>query len=187
MSDIEPKTDQSPETEAPEPVGEENAPEPIEEAAEVVAEALDDTGVTAETAETAGPNGEPPKEEAAPEPPPDPSIIGELEPGEVAMLNSIRQSSQQVQMEIGAMEIRKARLLGNISDMESRAQKVMDQVAARLGIPEGAPWSVGVDGKARMMPVQQPQAGQMPTPVAPPVQKPTPVAPPAQKPSSEEG
>ena len=81
----------------------------------------------------------------------DPDIIGALEPAEMAQLSSLRQRSGQTTMEIGTMEVRKARLLALLSEMEEQAQHTIQDAGKRLGVPNGQQFQVLPDGRLRLM------------------------------------
>lgn len=77
-----------------------------------------------------------------------PGFVGQLEEGEAKLINSLRQSTNQVVMEIGQLEIRKARLLGAFEDMEARAKQVLGDAALRFGVTEeDCTWTVTPDGR----------------------------------------
>lgn len=76
------------------------------------------------------------------------NIIGEVQPETIQQLNSLRQAAKDIASEIGQMEIRKARLIGSLGDIETRAQKLLTEEGKRLGVPEGTAWQVTPDGKA---------------------------------------
>lgn len=80
------------------------------------------------------------------------AVLGQLLDVESNALDMLRRQGQQIQMMIGEAEIRKARLLGNMAELEVRGQQVLNDVGKRLGIPEGTPWSVGPDGSVRKVP-----------------------------------
>lgn len=81
----------------------------------------------------------------------EPGVVGHLEPAEIGALQRLRQQTNQVLIEIGMGEVRKARLLGQIGNIEAEGQRVLDGVAARLGIQTGTAWQVTPDGKARVL------------------------------------
>lgn len=72
-----------------------------------------------------------------------------------------RQASDIIQA-IGQEEVRKAKLMSQLADIEERAQGVMNSVGARLQIPAGTPWQVKPDGTVTVIDVKTGQ------PVAPP-------------------
>lgn len=63
------------------------------------------------------------------------------------MLNALRQRAQQISSEIGAIEIRKARLIGAVSSTEQQANDLLQSVAERLEIPQGQSWQVTPSGE----------------------------------------
>lgn len=85
------------------------------------------------------------------ETPQDPDIVGALTMEEITLLQSYRQKGGQITMEIGSLELRKARLLGTMSDIEGQGQALLDTAAQRMGIPIGQPWQVLPDGRARVL------------------------------------
>lgn len=62
------------------------------------------------------------------------------------MLNALRQRATQISNEIGNIEIRKARLIGAVSQAEAQANQLLQDVAERLEIPQGQSWQVSPDG-----------------------------------------
>ena len=62
-------------------------------------------------------------------------------------LNSLKQAAQDIQLEIGHIEIRKARLIGSLGEVETRAQQILTDEGKRLGIPEGTAWQVTNEGE----------------------------------------
>jgi len=78
-----------------------------------------------------------------------PEPIGVLEPSEMQLLDSLRKSSQRIVLEVGQLEVRKARLMGMLSDVDEKAQKVMENAARRFGIDpdENQQWSITPEGK----------------------------------------
>ena len=81
----------------------------------------------------------------------DPSVVGSLTAQEMQAISTLRQHGSQVTMEIGNLEIKKARLLGNLSSLETQAQNIMNEAGKRLGIAEGQPWHVNPDGSVRLV------------------------------------
>jgi len=82
------------------------------------------------------------------------SAAESLTPQEVQAINTLRQRGSQVTMEIGNLEIRKARLLSSMSALEEQAQAILMEAGKRLGIPDGQPWHVNPDGTIRLVPGQ---------------------------------
>lgn len=82
----------------------------------------------------------------------DPSIIGNLEPQEVAQLASLQNQSMNIQTQIGGLEVRKAQMLGMMQQIKDQGQAIFDGAAQRLGIQPGEQWSVGPEGVVRRGP-----------------------------------
>jgi hypothetical protein len=82
----------------------------------------------------------------------DPMVLGYLTEQENNALGMLRRQGQQIQMQIGEMEVAKARLLGNMAELENHAQRVLNEAGKRLSVPEGQPWTVTADGIMRMVP-----------------------------------
>lgn len=82
----------------------------------------------------------------------DPNVLGQLTEQESTVLSMLRRQGQQFQMQIGDLEIRKARLLGNMADLEAQGQRLLNEAGKRLGIKEGTPWTVTPDGTVRLIP-----------------------------------
>lgn len=100
-----------------------------------------------------------PPEVAGESSPTDPMVKGTLTEAENTAILQLRRQGQHTQMQIGEMEIHKARLLGNMADLESQAQRIMTEAGKRLGIPDGTPWNVSPDGTVRIVPGGRPNAG----------------------------
>ena len=79
-------------------------------------------------------------------------VIGKVQEGTILQLNTLRQAAKDITTEIGQIEIRKARLIGSLGDVEGRAQALLTEVGKRLGVPEGAAWQVTPEGDAVVLP-----------------------------------
>lgn len=71
---------------------------------------------------------------------------GELTITEMRTLEHLRKTGDALVREIGGLEVRKAALLKQLDRVESQAQTVLAQVAARLNIPEGETWQATSEG-----------------------------------------
>ena len=89
-------------------------------------------------------------------PPPDPSIIGELEKNEIAVLQALQNKQRAMTFQLGELEIRKAMLLGQIQALDNQAAGVYKGVASRLQIGDTVHWTVTADFKVRILPTPQP-------------------------------
>jgi hypothetical protein len=80
---------------------------------------------------------------------------------ETREITGLHRQAQELVHAVGQTEVRKAKLLAQLSDVEERAQGVMNSVGARLGLPQGVPWQITPDGTIVLI---DPKTGQ---PVAP--------------------
>lgn len=94
------------------------------------------------------------------------TVLGQLEPNELAIMTSLNQQSRQMVFQIGQTEIQKQRLLSQLGTLEQQSHQQSQAIGKRLGIPDGTQWNVTPDGKVHMM--QQPFS--FPRPVAVPHQ-----------------
>lgn len=76
------------------------------------------------------------------------TVIGDVEETTITQLNSLRQAAKDITAEIGSLEIRKARIIGSMGEIETKAQELLANEAKRLNIPEGTAWQVTPEGKA---------------------------------------
>jgi len=77
--------------------------------------------------------------------------FGSVETETLQQLNSLRQAAKDITSEIGNIEIRKARLIGSLGEVETRAQTLLTDEGKRLGIPDGTPWQVTSEGRVVIM------------------------------------
>lgn len=75
------------------------------------------------------------------------SEYGSVETSVLQQLNSLKQAAKDIQLEVGNIEIRKARLIGSLGEVENRAQHLLTEEGKRLGIPEGVAWQVTAEGE----------------------------------------
>jgi hypothetical protein len=87
--------------------------------------------------------------EIAGEPAQDPNIIGALTPEEARTFQNMRSKMSQLTMEIGNLEVRKARILGMLSELDEQGTKHLMDAGRRLGLPEGAQFQLLPDGRIR--------------------------------------
>lgn len=74
-------------------------------------------------------------------------ILGELAEDEKQRLADLRGQSDQIVFQIGLNRLNEQRLLAQLQQTERVAQSMLNQVGARLGIPDGTPWQIQ-DGQA---------------------------------------
>ena len=73
--------------------------------------------------------------------------LGDLTPSELKTLSGLHAQKAAIVMEIGNAEVRKAALVASLDELNVRGQAVLTGVAVRLGIPAGADFTTGADGK----------------------------------------
>lgn len=89
----------------------------------------------------------------------DTTELGQVEETTIAQLNSLRQAAKDLSAEIGNIEIRKARMIGSMGEIEQRANELLMAEAKRLNIPEGTAWQVTPEGKAVALPTEETNNG----------------------------
>ena len=92
--------------------------------------------------------------EVAGETPQDPNIVGTMNQEEMQALFTLRQQSSQITMDIGSLEIRKAKLISDMARVEHNGQELLQSVGARLGLTD-KPWQVLPDGRIRLVVTEQ--------------------------------
>lgn len=85
-------------------------------------------------------------------------IEKKLTPEEVQQITKLHRDAQELVQNIGQTEVRKARLLASLSEVEEKAQAIMNAAASRLGIAPGTPWQMTPDGTVVVLP--DPRKGQ---------------------------
>ena len=78
-------------------------------------------------------------------------VAQKLTADEATALQSMHKQAQEIVHNIGMAEARKAKMLGQLAEIDEHAQGVMNSVAARLGIPPGTAWQVTPDGSVVML------------------------------------
>lgn len=76
---------------------------------------------------------------------------------ETKEITALHRQAQEIVHAIGQTEVRKAKLLSQLSDVEERAQGIMNSLGARLGIASGTPWQITPDGQVVLI---DPKTGQ---------------------------
>lgn len=84
--------------------------------------------------------------ETSTEVPSDPRIKGYLVPQKLKAIQALRQSGRDLVVEIGMLEVRKARLMTNLAQIEAQGEALMTEEARRVGVSEGAAFSVTPEG-----------------------------------------
>lgn len=67
----------------------------------------------------------------------------------VAGVQGMQQRKTELMLELARMEMKKSNMIHELRRLENQSQALLRQEADRLGIPEGVPWQLTPDGKAR--------------------------------------
>ena len=73
---------------------------------------------------------------------PEPKILGELTEEEIQKLQQMRRTASDIVHQIGNMEVQKARMMGNLSEIEVQGKMTMESVSERLGLAKGVQWQI---------------------------------------------
>lgn len=84
-------------------------------------------------------------------------IAKKLTDDENKQITGLHRQAQEIVHAIGQTEVRKAKLLSQLADVEEQAQGVMNSVGARLELPQGVPWHITPDGNVVVV---DPKTGQ---------------------------
>jgi hypothetical protein len=76
----------------------------------------------------------------------DPRIKGYLSPQKLKAMQALRQSGRDLVTEIGMLEVRKTRLMSNLAQIEAQGEALVTEEARKVGVPEGAAFSVTPEG-----------------------------------------
>jgi hypothetical protein len=108
----------------------------------------------------------------APQTPPGPIVLGEVDAQELQQLIRLKQEADGVVSQLGISRVREYRLLRQLDQFEAATNQATSAIGQRLGIPQGTAWSITTDGKAILVGNPQPQAAQRPNlqPVSDPVE-----------------
>jgi len=77
-------------------------------------------------------------------------LLGSLEDHEVQMITELRVALNNIAMEVGQLEIRKARVLGSFQEVEGRIQEILSNASKRFNIPPGQTWHAMPNGEVRL-------------------------------------
>ena len=77
----------------------------------------------------------------------DPNFIGQLSEEETNEINMCRQIGNSLTMELGQLDIQKARLLSRVNEIEGKLQSIVDALKARFELGEEVVWQVTPEGK----------------------------------------
>jgi len=91
----------------------------------------------------------------------DPNFIGQLPTEETNEINMCRQIGNSLTMELGQLEIQKARILSRVNEIEGKLQSIVDALKTRFELGEDVVWQVTPEGKLLK---QDTPPGQAPSP-----------------------
>lgn len=77
-----------------------------------------------------------------------PHIYGVIPPEVVSAIGAIQHRSEDYMCEIGRLELRKSQILDELKHLDKQTRGLLNQEAARLGIPSGTPWQLTPTGEA---------------------------------------
>lgn len=108
----------------------------------------------------------------APQTPPGPIVLGEVDQRELQQLIRLKQEADTVVSQLGISRVREYRLLRQLDQFEAATNQATHAIGQRLGIPQGTAWSITSEGKAILVGNPQPQAAPRPNlqPVSDPVE-----------------
>jgi len=81
--------------------------------------------------------------------------LGQIEDAEKNALNAHRERAKEIVLHIGQLEVQKARLLGQLGEVETRSQEIAQQALSRLGVASGTPFNITADGKVQIVESEQ--------------------------------
>lgn len=78
---------------------------------------------------------------------------GKLTETELAEFNNLRTTASQLVQQLGALEMRKSKIIAEVEASEKKAQALLAEAKARMGLTDETPWQILEDG--RIMTVEQ--------------------------------
>lgn len=72
--------------------------------------------------------------------------VGELSDEEKALFSQTRNTASQLIQQLGALELRKARIISQIEMNEQSAQQLLASARERVGLDLNTPWQIREDG-----------------------------------------
>ena len=71
-----------------------------------------------------------------------PRVLGELTEQESFQFQAMRKTAADMVYQLGNLEVQKARVMGNLQDIETHSRKMLDAISVRLGVAEGVRWQI---------------------------------------------
>lgn len=79
---------------------------------------------------------------------------GKLTEAELAEFTNLRQTASQLVQQLGALEMRKSKMIADVDATEKKAQALLAEARKRIGLGEDQPWQILEDG--RIMTIDEP-------------------------------
>ena len=76
----------------------------------------------------------------------DPNFIGQLSEQETTEINMCRQIGNNLTMELGQLEIQKARTLGRVNEVEAKLNTIVEGLKTRFELTDEDVWQVTPEG-----------------------------------------
>jgi len=74
-------------------------------------------------------------------------VVGNLSEKQLAQFNELKQTAVQLVNQIGALEVKKARLLADVDANEEKAQSLLKLVKMQFDLSEDSPFQILEDGR----------------------------------------
>ncbi len=78
---------------------------------------------------------------------PNVKVVGNLSEKQLAQFNELKQTAVQLVNQIGALEVKKSRLLADVDANEEKAQNLLKLVKMQFDLSEDAPFQILEDGR----------------------------------------
>jgi hypothetical protein len=75
------------------------------------------------------------------------NIVGTLSEKQLAQFNELKQTAVQLVNQIGALEVKKSRLLAEVDANEEKAQNLLKLVKMQFDLSEDSPFQILEDGR----------------------------------------
>jgi hypothetical protein len=75
------------------------------------------------------------------------SVVGNLSEKQLAQFNELKQTAVQLVNQIGALEVKKARLLADVDANEEKAQNLLKLIKMQFDLSEDSPFQILEDGR----------------------------------------
>jgi len=86
-------------------------------------------------------------------------LVDKLTEAELTSYKNARAYATQLLQQLGTLELRKARLVGDLNANEANAQKLLEGVRSRLSLDKDTPWQINEDGAVYILSEESTQEG----------------------------